>query len=124
MLTWWTFGGLCANRSLAESLKAAGNWQVTHDNLMIKIQSHVKPSELDETIAQIRQSSQATLSDIDPTDYMDELKFSVCLPNDLIIMMMGLRLSDEEAVGQLLSRPIKQVRKLEASQKIEPESAV
>jgi ATP-dependent helicase Lhr and Lhr-like helicase len=122
MLTWWTFGGLCANRQLAESLKAAGNWQVTHDNLTIKIQSHVKPSELDETIAQIRQSSQTTLPTFDLTDYLDDLKFSVCLPNDLIMMMMGLRLNDEEAVGHLLSRPIKQVHRLETSQKIEPES--
>lgn len=109
VITWWTFGGLCANKQLAETLKALGNWQTTHDNLTIKIQAHVNLSELSGKISQIRQMSQTTWTAFDLTNYFDDLKFSICLPYNLIVAMMGMRLSDKEAINHLLSRPIKQV---------------
>jgi len=122
MITWWTFGGLCANKQLAENLKAIGNWQITYDNLTIKIQTQIELSELGEKIAQIRQMSRITLTAVGLTDYLDDLKFSICLPYDMAMMMMGVRLSDEEAIKHLLSRPIKQFHPLKTSQKIRPES--
>ena len=115
VITWWTFGGLCANKQLAETLKAAGNWQITHDNLTIKIQAQIKPSELVEKIVQLRHRSQTTLPTFDLADYLDGLKFSIRLPYDMVMMMMGLRLSDEEAIYHLLSGPIKQFHPLQTS---------
>jgi ATP-dependent helicase Lhr and Lhr-like helicase len=104
---WWTFGGLRANSQLAAGLKSRGQWQVSHDNLKIRFQTLVNQTEFQEKIAELHLSSLTTWQDSELANYLDDLKFSVCIPRDLAALMMDARLRDKEAVNSLLSKPIK-----------------
>lgn len=105
--TWWTFGGLCANGQLAAGLLGISNWQTTHNNLFIKIQPLVDLTELRGKLAELQQLPLHTWPTFDLAKYLDDLKFSICIPDDLAMLMMRRRLNNEEAVNHLLSNPIK-----------------
>ncbi len=107
--TWWTFAGLCANGQLAASLQGISDWQITHNNLAIKIRPLVDLTELREKIAELQRMPREAWPTFELGGYLDDLKFSVCLPRDLLTIMMRRRLNDEEAIHHLLPSPIKQV---------------
>ncbi len=100
---WWTFGGLCANSQLATSLKSNSTWQVSYDNLKIKFQTPTNQTELREKIAELHQPFRTSWQASDLANYLDDLKFSICIPRDLATLMMNARLEDNEAVNSLLS---------------------
>ncbi len=105
---WWTFAGSRANAMLAESLRNLT--PASFDNLRIRFDRVVDPGALQEIVAAARKHppSAAPIADLDRA--IGQLKFSACLPRRLAEHMLGVRLSDPDAVDRTLEQPLRIVR--------------
>jgi ATP-dependent Lhr-like helicase len=105
---WWTFGGLRANAMLAKSLE--GLLPSGFDNLCLRFDRHLDVGLLQQAVERTRRDPPqlAPLSDSDRA--IDELKFSVCVPRALAKFMLGMRLSDSDAVSRIVEQPVRVVQ--------------
>jgi ATP-dependent Lhr-like helicase len=105
---WWTFAGSRANAMLANAL---GNvTPAGFDNLCIRFDRAVDPEALQEAVATVRKHPPSTAPIADLDRAIDQLKFSACLPRRLAEYMLAVRLSDPEAVANVLAQPLCVVR--------------
>jgi ATP-dependent helicase Lhr and Lhr-like helicase len=109
---WWTFGGLRANAMLASNL--SGILPSGFDNLCLRFDRRLDPRLLEEALEAAR-SNPPQLAPISDSDrVIDELKFSVCVPRALAKFMLGVRLSDPDAVARLVNQALRVVHTLDA----------
>ena len=104
---WWTFAGLRANAMLAESLRNLA--PTGFDNLAIRFNRGMQASTLEDAVANIRDNPPKTAPISDRDRAVDELKFSACVPRDLLERMLAGRLSDTNAVDRVLAQPLRTV---------------
>jgi ATP-dependent helicase Lhr and Lhr-like helicase len=100
--TWWTFGGQLANGQLAAGLMGISGWRTTHNNLMIRIEPGVGLTELSETVNELRKTPLNSWSSFEFANPLEDLKFSICLPEDLALLIIHQRLSDPHSFQRVL----------------------
>jgi ATP-dependent Lhr-like helicase len=102
--TWWTFGGIGANASLAFALSQATQSQVAHESFSLTFEKHVDVDSIEQAIEDLRRrEASALLPAIDERALLS-LKFSDCLPRELAIQMLRHRLQDEAGLRQVLGQ--------------------
>jgi ATP-dependent Lhr-like helicase len=105
---WWTFAGSRANAMLAESLR---NFAPTgFDNLCIRFDRAVDPEAVQQVLAAAQKHPPSTVPIADLDRAIDELKFAACLPRQLAEQLLAVRLSDPDALGEILEQPLRVVR--------------
>jgi ATP-dependent Lhr-like helicase len=102
---WWTFGGLRANTALAEWLRERTGFQITFDNLAVKIEGALSMDALVDAVRLIRENEAGTQPPIPVKEAIEGLKFSECLPEVLAEQMVRERLRDRRALAHVLSEP-------------------
>lgn len=105
-LQWWTFGGLCANAAIADDLSRRGLEIREPDNFAITISRPHEQGLLERAIAETRAAAPETMTTPIRDESIDDLKFSACLPRDLAIRELQLRLTDRDAIRRVLAEPV------------------
>lgn len=103
---WWTFGGLCANAAIGAALQQQGIPVGRVDNFEIPVDAECKPSDLEAAVEAVRKADPSRM--MSPVDdrAIDDLKFSVCLPRDLAVRELEVRLTDAPAIRAVLAEPV------------------
>lgn len=102
---WWTFGGLKANATLADALKAAGCPVLSRDNLALSLDASagIPPlRSLLPTLGTIKDLRPASLAE----DALESLKFADCTPRDLCFAALSQRLADPSGAAGIVASPI------------------
>lgn len=102
---WWTFGGLKANATLADALKAAGCPVLSRDNLALSLDASagIPPlRSLLPTLGTIKDLRPASLAE----DALESLKFADCTPHDLCFAALSQRLADPSGAADIVAKPI------------------
>jgi len=104
---WWTFGGGAANAVLSSALSKVVHGGATKRNDLCL--------ELGRTASIDRTDLQTTIPEARPAadvyeQFARELKFSSCLPSNLLERCLDARLLDREGAVETLSKPIKTQR--------------
>jgi ATP-dependent Lhr-like helicase len=102
----WTFAGIRANAMLSAGLRAAGVVPRSMDNFGIAL-TGTSTDRLEATLKAV--SRECCRAPIDQR-LVAELKFGTCLPANLAAQVLGLRLSDFDALDECLQRPRRWVR--------------
>jgi len=102
---WWTFAGLHANAALATHLKARQGYAVAPNNLAIRMPSDRSGMELEAAIRELRATPPETLLPEVSAKALEGLKFSACLPGELAIRVLQMRMTDFPAVRNVLAEP-------------------
>lgn len=102
---WWTFGGLKANATLADHLKAAGCSVLSRDNLCITLDATAGIPRLQDLLPQPEPA--AALRPESLADHaLESLKFAFCTPKYLCLDALSSRLADPLSVVAIVSAPI------------------
>jgi len=104
---WWTCAGLRANTSLLQSLRGILKCDATADNMAIKIQGVFKAEEISTFHHALKQSHPHGSASEEVAKAIEGLKFSSCIPVGLAESMLTLRLSDSNAVEEVIRQPLK-----------------
>lgn len=102
---WWTFAGLKANAALCDRLSEAGLPALGRDNFSVslKLESTARLLAGVDAIRELGVESRPTSL---VQEALEGLKFAACVPRDLALEMLRLRLSDPEAVSSVLREPV------------------
>jgi ATP-dependent Lhr-like helicase len=102
---WWTFGGLAANAMLAGALSRQLSSEVDYDNFALTFKGPVGLEQIEVAIRSLRELDPETMRPtIDPAAG-DGLKFSECVPTELITEMLSERLTDVAGARFVLAQP-------------------
>jgi len=104
---WWTFGGNRANATLARQLARETASKVSHDSFTLNFDSAVKLQDVERAIAQLRQRDATDMRPAIDEAAIDGLKFSECLPTELAIEMLELRLREPTATQHILKEDVR-----------------
>ena len=100
---WWTFAGQGANASLAAALSAALHVPVEHDSFSLATTEPVDAPDIQRFIDRLRtQDTSTVLPNLDERA-IKGLKFAECLPEDLALTLLQLRLHDPRELITLCS---------------------
>jgi ATP-dependent Lhr-like helicase len=104
---WWTFGGLAPNAMLAGALSRQLECEVDYDNFALTFKGSVSLERIVPGIKSLREiGPEAMRPAVDP-GAGDGVKFSECLPTELVVEMLSARLTDVQGARHLLAEPIK-----------------
>jgi ATP-dependent Lhr-like helicase len=104
---WWTFGGNRANATLARQLARETASMVSHDSFTLSFDSAVKLQDVERAIVQLRQRDATDMRPAIDEAAIDGLKFSECLPTELAIEMLELRLQEPTATQHILKEDVR-----------------
>ena len=99
------FAGGLATASLARSLLQAGVAAASHDDFSIS----VRDSDYAQVAEALKRMDAAAVRPNLPDDIASALKFSLCLPDQVIRAVLSLRLTDPASINEVLSRATKLV---------------
>ena len=99
----WCFAGGLATAALARSLREAGVAVASHDDFSIS----VRDSDCAHVAEALKHMDAAAIQPNLPDDIASALKFSLCLPDQVIRAVLSLRLTDPASVNEVLSRTTK-----------------
>ncbi len=112
---WWTFGGTGANASLAAGLSRRLGIRISHDPLKLCIPQLQKPQILNDAISYVQsQNPMDLLPEVDDSA-LEVLKFSECLPKEMAIHILQMRLRDADSLAKILSQTVRYVSSKEAN---------
>ncbi len=100
-LTWWTWAGVAANRTLHASLTGIVDPHQRMDPLRLRVRTDLSASEVSSLLHHAREDDLA-----DPVvapDALAGLKFSEALPPDLAVATLTQRLGDARRASELLA---------------------
>jgi len=97
--SWWTFGGLGANAPLAAALRKHGVTAAKPDNLRIRVEGPSGAAAMTKAIEAIRAESPASMATPIDEKAIDNLKFSVCLPEPIAVGLLEERLTDRRGIA-------------------------
>jgi ATP-dependent Lhr-like helicase len=100
--SWWTFAGGRANAALAHELSQRTGLRVASDNFSIRFPSHTRPDDAERALRDLRDIPPEAIVSAASEQALDGLKFSECLPPDLATRVIQARLSDVQAVAEVL----------------------
>jgi ATP-dependent Lhr-like helicase len=101
----WCFAGGLATAALARSLRQAGVAVASHDDFSIS----VRDSEYVQVSEALKHMDAAAVQPNLPDDLASALKFSLCLPDQVIRTVLSLRFADPASINEVLSRSTKLV---------------
>lgn len=101
----WCFAGGLATAALAQCLRRIGTAVASHDDFSISVKASDSALVADALTRMDVSSVQPNL----PDDIASALKFSLCLPDQVIRAVLSLRLADTASVSEILSRSTKLV---------------
>jgi ATP-dependent helicase Lhr and Lhr-like helicase len=104
---WWTFGGNRANATLAQQLSQQTASKVRHDSFTLTFEAAVKLQDVQRAIAKIRQHDVTEMRPAVDEAAIDGLKFSECLPAELAIEMLELRIQEPKATRHVLKEDVR-----------------
>lgn len=104
---WWTFAGTRANATLAYELSQATKSRVTHDSFTVTFESHLSSNTIEQVLGELRARDVGEMGLSVDEEAIEGLKFSVCLPHDLALDMLRIRLGDPPATQWVLGRPVR-----------------
>lgn len=105
-VTWWTFGGLGANAPLAAALRRHGIEAAKPDNLRIRVENVSRGAAMANAIDAVRHEPAADMATPIDERAIDDLKFSVCLPERVAIDMLEERLTDRRGVAAVQTETV------------------
>jgi ATP-dependent helicase Lhr and Lhr-like helicase len=101
----WCFAGGLATAALARSLLQAGMAVASHDDFSISVRN----SDCAQVAEALKHMDAAAVQPNLPYDIASALKFSLCLPDQIIRAVLSLRLTDSASINEVLSRSTKLV---------------
>lgn len=101
----WCFAGGLATAALAQSLQQNGMAVASRDDFSIS----VKDSDCARVAEALKHMDAAAIEPNLPDDIASALKFSLCLPDQVIRAVLSLRLTDPASISEVLSRSRKLV---------------
>ncbi len=104
---WWTFGGNRANATLAHELSAELASRVDHDSLRLTFQAAVTLQDVEQAVGAFKGRDVAQMQPEVNEEAVEGLKFAECLPAELAVEMLELRLQDPKSVRQLFAEPVR-----------------
>jgi ATP-dependent Lhr-like helicase len=104
-LEWWTFGGTRANGTIACELSRLTGSQVSSDSFTVSFDPRLSHETIDQALNTLRTHDVATMHPAVDERALDGLKFSDCLPPELAVHVLELRLNDEHGVRCILGQP-------------------
>jgi ATP-dependent Lhr-like helicase len=110
--TWWTFAGTGANATLAYALAQATGGGVTYDSFTVTFESYLSVNTLAQILDTLRIRNVPQMCVAVDEQAMQGLKFSECLPHDLALSMLQMRLSDPQATQRVLEQPERFIKDL------------
>jgi ATP-dependent Lhr-like helicase len=108
-LIWWTFGSLFANAALAAALRDAGVRTGKVDNFAIALDASEMMKRTIAAVDTIRSQSIDAFASPVADRALEELKFSVCLPDGLARKVVQDRTTDRKAIDSTLRLPTRVV---------------
>jgi ATP-dependent Lhr-like helicase len=102
---WWTFAGTGANATLAY-VSQAMQCSATYDSFTVTCESHGSLDTIARALGELRAHDVRKMSAAIAEDAIAGLKFSACLPRDLVLDMLWARLCDYPAVQDILGQPV------------------
>jgi ATP-dependent Lhr-like helicase len=106
-MLWWTFAGAGGNATLATALSDATKSRVIHDSFKLEFVERLSHPDIHRAIEEVRSRDTSKLMPTVDEAALAGLKFSECLPQDLAIHILKMRLRDETAVKTVLSERIR-----------------
>lgn len=106
-LRWQTFAGNAVNATLAHELTQEIPSQTTHDSFAITFEPHVSFNMIEQAIGKLQARDVPLMRPEVNEQAIDGLKFSECVPHDMVLHMLGLRLCDFSATKDTLERPVR-----------------
>jgi len=103
--TWWTFAGSGGNAALAYALSQATGGGATYDSFTVTFESHLSANTLARILDKLRTRNVPEMRVVVDEQAIKGLKFSECLPHDLALSMLQMRLSDRQATKWVLEQP-------------------
>lgn len=92
--TWWTFAGAVFNAAMADALGDQAD-KVSHDNLAISLSKVFDTIQLKNCIRQLLEEGRASIKIPLDAKFIQELKFSECMPQEMIDQEVSGRYSCE-----------------------------
>ncbi|MBF0154645.1 MAG: DEAD/DEAH box helicase [Magnetococcales bacterium] len=105
-LQWWNFAGGMVNAQMAACLEERG-CAAKADNLFITLRNTQDPEGVLKTIRELLSDPEATPCAIRYDDDLEQIKFSSCLPQQAVEIMMSKRLDASGIVRRLSDQTIK-----------------
>lgn len=105
--TWWTFGGMGANATLAHELSRIIGGRVVGDSLAVTFESSVSPEAFEEALRSLRAYDVGEMQPAVDQEAIEGLKFAECLPRDMAVEMLSVRLRDREGVVAVLEQAVR-----------------
>jgi ATP-dependent Lhr-like helicase len=101
-ISWWTFAGTSANATLANECAQILKHRAIYDSYSVTFQSHLSSTIIEQALHELRaRDVKQMYPAIEPQGVVG-LKFSKCLPDDIAVQVLQSRLSDPDAVAQIL----------------------
>jgi len=107
--TWWTFAGSQANAAIAAAFPRSAEGVIEHDGLSVSIEGSLAMQELTAAVGTVRACEPEELPIPVSLEAVEQLKFSACLPLELAIRLLELRLADRSALRNSLAEPVRYV---------------
>jgi ATP-dependent Lhr-like helicase len=106
-LIWWTFAGLFANAPLAAALRDAGVRTAKVDNFAIGLDPETPGQAFESAIRQVGDRQIEMVRSPVAKRALDELKFAVCLPDNVAHKVLEERTTDRKGISSVLKAPVR-----------------
>lgn len=104
---WWTFAGAGGNATLATALYDATRSRVAYDCFKVEFDARLSQQNIHRAIEEVRSKDSSKLMPTVDEAALGGLKFSECLPENLGIHVLQVRLRDEKAANIVLNERIR-----------------
>lgn len=104
--SWYTFAGAAANLFIGQILEGFIDSEYRVNEYCIQFVEKVDPAKITKVKSLLMNEEQLECFDLDP-DFLQQLKFSDCLPLPVVNSMMNTRLVDQVAIQEAMARDIK-----------------
>ncbi|MFM7845518.1 MAG: ATP-dependent helicase, partial [Planctomycetota bacterium] len=108
--TWFTFAGIGANTSLASALTQATQTKVSAESFGVTFEPQFTEDRIESAIQALKERNVAELLPAIDERAIESLKFSECLPRELVIEILQRRLHDSIGLAHAMSFPVRFVR--------------
>ncbi len=107
MPRWQTFAGSAANATLAHELTEVTKSHTMHDSFVVTFESHISFNMIEQALGKLRVRDATLMYPEVDEQAIEGLKFSECVPHDMVLHMLGLRLCDPLAMQDTLERHVR-----------------
>ena len=105
--TWWTFAGAGANATLANEVAQIVENPVRHDSFALTFESLVQIEDIKRSVEHLRAHDASEMWPAVEDRAIEGLKFSECVPLDLAVGMLQMRLRDVVAARHVVEEDVR-----------------